>query len=102
MKTDPKCWNGKCGRFVQPPIPERYGPLLCSDCERIKETMNIYTVDVAYSDHDLLKEGITESGFRRFRVLAPDGNTATLIAAQWVAADRITDGTIPTRTMLHI
>lgn len=64
--------------------------------------MTEFIVDVSWSTHDLLKEGISEAAFRRFRVLATDGDNASLIAAQWVAADRITHGIIPTRTSVHV
>lgn len=64
--------------------------------------MQTFVVDVQFSTHDALKDGITSLGFRRFRVLADDGDHATLIAAQWVAADRITSGVIPTGTMVCI
>lgn len=63
--------------------------------------MDTFVVDVCYSTHDDLKEGRCEIGFRRFRVLASDGDEAGLIATQWVAADRIGKGVIPTRTMVH-
>lgn len=64
--------------------------------------MNTYIVDVEFSTHDALQAGITALGFRRFRLSAPDGDAATLMAAQWVAADRITKGVIITRTLIHI
>ena len=64
--------------------------------------MTAFIVDVEYSTHDALQQGICALGFRRFRLLAPDGDTAALIAAQWVAADRISNGIIPTRTMVCV
>lgn len=64
--------------------------------------MPTFVVDVEFSTHDALNDGICALGFRRFRVQADDGDQATLIAAQWVAADRITSGIIPTRTMVHV
>jgi hypothetical protein len=61
-----------------------------------------FTIDVDYSTHDALKDGIIAVGFRRFVIDAPDADAATLIAAQWVAADRISGGVIPTRTYVCI
>src|ERR1700746_286418 len=69
---------------------------------RRQNEMETFIVDVAYSTHDDLKEGRCEIGFRRFRILASDGQEAGLIATQWVAADRIGKGVIPTRTMICI
>lgn len=62
----------------------------------------IFIVDCEFSTHDALKDGIIALGFRRFRIQADDADQAALIAAQWVAADRITSGIIPTRTMIHV
>lgn len=64
--------------------------------------MPTFIVDCEWSTHDALKDGIVALGFRRFQVLADDGDQASLIAAQWVAADRITGGVIPTRTLVHV
>lgn len=62
----------------------------------------LFTIDVEFSTHDALKDGIVALGFRRFVIDAPDADAATLVAAQWVAADRITDGIIPTGTHVCI
>jgi hypothetical protein len=62
----------------------------------------MFIVDVEYSTHDALKDGITSLGFRRFAIQADDEITATLVAAQWVAAGRIGGGIIVTRTLVHI
>lgn len=64
--------------------------------------MPTFIVDVEFSTHDALKDGITALGFRRFSIKADTGDHATLIAAQWVAADRITGGVIPTATHVHV
>lgn len=63
--------------------------------------MQTFIVDVSFSTHDALKDGIPSLGFRRFTIQAKDGDSASLVAAQWVAADRITGGVIPTATMVH-
>lgn len=64
--------------------------------------MPTFIVDCEWSTHDALKDGIVALGFRRFTVQADDGDHASLIAAQWVACDRISKGVIPTRTMVHV
>lgn len=46
--------------------------------------MQVFTVDVAFSTHDLLQQGIICDGVSRVTVLAPDGDTASLIACQIV------------------
>lgn len=54
--------------------------------------MQDFTIDVAFSTHDDLQKGVICSGVSRVHVLAPDGDTASLIAAQMVAAR----GSMPT------
>lgn len=56
-----------------------------------------FVVDVTFSTHDDLKDGVIALGFRRFRVQADDDVQASLIAAQWVAAS----GVMPTATHVH-
>jgi hypothetical protein len=60
--------------------------------------MTTFVVDVDFSTHDALQQGVTSLGFRRFTVQAHDGDDASLVAAQWVAAA----GVMPTRTMVHV
>lgn len=57
--------------------------------------MQVFTIDVAFSTHDLLQAGIICDGVSRVTVLAPDGDTAALIASQMVAAR----GSMPTATV---
>lgn len=63
--------------------------------------MPTFVVDVEFSTHDALKDGIISLGFRRFTIQADHADQASLVAAQWVAADRITGGVIPTATHVH-
>lgn len=48
--------------------------------------MEVFSFDVSFSTHDLLKEGITEWRWRRVVVAAPDFTEARLIACQMVIA----------------
>lgn len=57
-----------------------------------------FSVDVGYSNHDRLKEGIIEIGWVRVSVDARDEIDACLAAAQMVAS---THG-MPTRTLIRI
>jgi hypothetical protein len=61
--------------------------------------MQTFIVDVAFSTHDRLQQGIICDGISRVHVLADDGNDAQLIAAQIVAAAR---GVMPTATTVCI
>lgn len=54
--------------------------------------MQAFTIDVAFSTHDQLQQGIICDGVSRVTVLADDGDQASLIAAQIVAAR----GSMPT------
>lgn len=47
--------------------------------------MQLFTVDVAFSTHDRLQQGVICDGVSRVFVLADDGDTAALIAAQMVS-----------------
>ena len=48
--------------------------------------MDVFTVDVSFSTHDMLKDGVTCFSTSRVRVLAVSGDDASLIACQMVAA----------------
>lgn len=45
----------------------------------------LWTVDVSVSNHDALKEGVTEVGWSRYRVAARDDVEARLVACQCVS-----------------
>lgn len=57
--------------------------------------MQVFTIDVAFSDHDKLQQGIICAGVSRVTVLADDGDQASMIASQIVAAR----GSMPTATV---
>lgn len=45
----------------------------------------IWSFDVAFSTHDLLRAGVTEADWHRVVVEAPDRDEAALLACQMVA-----------------
>lgn len=60
--------------------------------------MQTFIIDVQFSTHDALKDGIVSLGFRRFQIQDNDADHASLIAAQWVASS----GSMPTATAVHV
>lgn len=61
-------------------------------------TMTAFTVDCAFSNHDALKDGIICLGVSRVQVLAENGDSTELLAAQIVACR----GFMPTATIVCI
>ena len=70
--------------YVRQNLFQNSRPPVTVDIRRV--TMEVFSFDVSFSTHDLLKEGITEWRWRRVVVAAKDFTEARLIACQMVIA----------------